>query len=61
MKYRELTRQLRRYGWYLKRQGADHEIWSNGEIDQPVPRHNEINELLARFLLKYAAHLPGKR
>jgi len=58
MKYRELTKKLRNCGWYLTRQGSRHEIWTNGEMEEPVPRHKEINEMLARKILKKAEDNP---
>jgi hypothetical protein len=48
MKKRDLEKALSRLGWWLKREGANHEIWTNGEDAEPVPRHREIKELLAR-------------
>jgi predicted RNA binding protein YcfA (HicA-like mRNA interferase family) len=48
MKKRELEKQLNRLGWWLKRQGGSHEIWTNGEDTQPIPRHREIKELLRK-------------
>jgi mRNA interferase HicA len=48
------------YGWFLLRQGANHEIWTNGEIEEPVPRHREINEYLAKKILKKAKNFPFK-
>lgn len=60
MKYRDLIRELKNYRWYLLRQGGRHEIWSNGEIEEPIPRHREINELLARKILKKVQMNPNK-
>jgi mRNA interferase HicA len=54
MKYRDLTQRLKELGWYLLRQGGNHEIWTNGAETQPVPRHSEINENLARSIIKKA-------
>ena len=48
MKKRELEKELSRLGWWLKRQGGNHEIWTNGEDTEPVPRHREIKEHLAK-------------
>jgi len=31
MKKRDLEKELSRLGWWLKREGANHEIWTNGE------------------------------
>ena len=47
MKKRDLEKELRRLGWWLKREGGNHEIWTNGEDTEPVPRHREIKENLA--------------
>jgi mRNA interferase HicA len=60
VKYRELIKGLQKSGWYLLRQGGRHEIWTNGEIEEPVPRHREINELLAKKILKRALMHPRK-
>ncbi len=52
MKYGELARMLRRNGWYLKREGRRHEIWTNGLAVEQVPRHKDINEELAKMIIK---------
>ncbi len=41
-------------GCSLVRHGAKHDWYINPETkkSQPVPRHNEINEILARHILK---------
>ena len=54
MKAKDLKKKLKELGWYLLREGSNHEIWTNGEIQEPVPRHREINELLAKKILKIA-------
>lgn len=54
MKYRDLVQRLKELGWYLHRQGGNHEIWTNGSESMPVPRHTEIKELLAKSILKKA-------
>jgi mRNA interferase HicA len=48
MKKRDLEKKLEGLGWWLKRQGNNHEIWTNGEDSEPVPRHREISEMLAK-------------
>lgn len=60
MKYRDLVREMQKCGWYLLRQGGRHEIWTNGDIEEPVPRHREINEVLARKILKKAESNPKR-
>lgn len=52
MKRKELIKMLIRNGWYFKRDGGNHEIWSNGTYTEPIPRHREINEMLAKSIIK---------
>ena len=54
MKRRDLIRQLEALGCVLSRHGAKHDWYTNQTTkrSQPVPRHNEINENLARSILK---------
>jgi mRNA interferase HicA len=47
MKKRDLEKQLRVLGWWMKREGSNHEIWTNGIDAEPVPRHREVRENLA--------------
>jgi len=54
VKRRELERQLRSLGWTLLRHGSRHDVWSDGERQEPVPRHAEINEKLAAAILSRA-------
>lgn len=54
MKKRDLERQLKAYGWWFLREGGRHEIWTNGDTAEPVPRHKEIAEPLAKKILKKA-------
>ena len=52
MKRRDLEKKLEEAGWYLLRNGADHDIWTNGKDIEPIPRHKEINERLAKAILR---------
>lgn len=52
MKHRDLIKKLTDNGWWLLRQGANHEIYTNGKDIEPVPRHKEINEKLAQAIIK---------
>ena len=54
MKRRDLEKKLHALGWLLARHGGRHDVWSNGERDLVVPRHNEINEYTAKAILKEA-------
>ena len=55
MKRRELESRLGELGWVFLRHGAKHDVWTDGEVLEYVPRHNEINENLARKILRKAA------
>jgi len=54
MKRRDLIRRLESMGCVLVRHGAKHDWYANAlrKQSQPVPRHNEINERLAKSILR---------
>ncbi len=54
MKRKDLIKQIENLGCNLVRHGAKHDWYINPETkkSQPVPRHNEINENLARHIIK---------
>jgi predicted RNA binding protein YcfA (HicA-like mRNA interferase family) len=55
MKRKELVKQLLKAGCVLFRHGAKHDVYmneSNGK-KQPVPRHAEIDDMLAKHIKKY--------
>ncbi len=54
MKRRDLVADLHQAGCVLLRNGAKHDIYHNPESgkSEPVPRHREINEFLAKKILK---------
>ncbi len=54
MKRRDLEKRLRSLGWLLVRHGARHDVWSDGELEIVIPRHNEINEYTTKAILKEA-------
>ena len=55
MKRRDLLRRLRKEGCVLLRSGANHDVYVNPKTGkkQPVPRHSEIDEHLARHIVRY--------
>ena len=55
MKRSELVKQLAKAGCVLSRHGSRHDIYANPATGQkqPVPRHKEIDEVLARHIKKY--------
>lgn len=54
MKRRDLIRAIERDGGVLIRHGGQHDWYRNPitGVAQPVPRHREIKEYLARHILK---------
>jgi mRNA interferase HicA len=52
VKRRELEERLIRAGWRFLRHGAKHDVWTDGGRQEPIPRHREINETLARAILR---------
>ena len=61
VKRRDLESRLRRFGWWFLRHGSNHDIWTNGEVKIPVPRHAEINEMTARSIIKKASNFPPEK
>ena len=57
MKRRELIKILEKMGCTLARHGARHDWYTNRTTrqSQPVPRHTEINEYLAKAIIKKLA------
>ena len=54
MKRSALLRHLRKHGCHLKREGRSHSLWTNpqtGEVEA-VPRHTEVQDLLARKICR---------
>jgi predicted RNA binding protein YcfA (HicA-like mRNA interferase family) len=58
MKRRDLIKKLEQMGCVLTRHGGRHDWYSNlmTKQSQPIPRHTEINENLARSILKLMAN-----
>ena len=52
MKRRDLIKLLERNGWYLKRNGGNHDIYTNGVDNEPISRQSEIKEDLAKAIIK---------
>jgi hypothetical protein len=54
MKRVDLIREIEDFGCVLVRHGAKHDWYRtpNTGVSQPVPRHREINERLARKIIR---------
>lgn len=52
MKQRDLVNKLLAAGFLFERHGGNHDIYRRGSEIEKVPRHKEINEKLAKAILK---------
>lgn len=54
MKRRDLIQRIESAGCVLLRHGGKHDIYHNPKTGatQPIPRHKEINEILARKIIR---------
>lgn len=52
MKQRELVKKLESIGFTFERHGGNHDIYRRGMEIEQIPRHKEINEKLARVILR---------
>jgi mRNA interferase HicA len=52
MKRTDLIRQLEEAGFVFERHGGSHDIYVKGNVRETIPRHREINEKLAKAILK---------
>ena len=54
MKRKDLIKELEQMGCFLLRHGGKHDWYHNPDtkISQPIPRHKEIKEYLAKHILK---------
>ena len=57
MKRKELLKKLASLGCVLVRHGSRHDLYVNPRTSkkQPVPRHDEIDEKLAKHIIKELA------
>lgn len=52
MKQRELIKKLQSVGFEFQRHGGNHDIYRRGDDEEQIPRHKEVNERLARAILR---------
>lgn len=52
MKQRDLIKRFENAGFKFERHGGNHDIYKRGTEEEQIPRHREINEKLARSLLR---------
>lgn len=56
MKRSELIRAIQKKGFLLQRNGGNHDIYTDGKKQIVVPRHKEVNELLAKKIMRQAGY-----
>ena len=56
-----LENRLKALGWWLLREGGNHEVWTNGKETNLVPRHREIKEHLAKSIIRMAEVFRGEK
>ena len=52
MKQRDLIKKLESLGFKFERHGGNHDIYRRGSEIEKVPRHKEVNEELAKAILR---------
>lgn len=52
MKQRDLIKKLEKAGFQFERHGGNHDVYKRGDDEEQIPRHREINERLAKAILK---------
>jgi predicted RNA binding protein YcfA (HicA-like mRNA interferase family) len=52
MKRKDLIKLFEQNGWWFEREGNNHTIYTNGKASEPISRQTEINELLAKKIIK---------
>ena len=52
MKRKDLIRLFEQNGWKIAREGGNRTVYTNGKEVEAIPRHNEVNERLAKALIK---------
>lgn len=52
MKRKDLIKKLEKGGFQFERHGGNHDVYKRGNEREEIPRHNEINEHLAKAILR---------
>ena len=52
MKRKDLIKLFEKNGWWFLREGSNHTIYTNGNFNEPISRQNEIDEILAKKIIK---------
>ena len=52
MKRRDLIKKFIEAGFEFERHGGKHDVYKRGNDEEQIPRHREINETLAKALIR---------
>jgi predicted RNA binding protein YcfA (HicA-like mRNA interferase family) len=52
VKRRDLIKLFEKNGWWFDREGGNHTIYTNGIDREPISRQTEIDEVLAKRIIK---------
>jgi mRNA interferase HicA len=52
LKQRDLIKKLEDAGFVFERHGSNHDVYVRGAEKEEVPRHKEIDERLAKAIIK---------
>lgn len=52
MKRKDLEKRLKKAGFVLVRHGGRHDVFQRENDEEQLPRHTEINEILAKAIIK---------
>lgn len=52
MKQRDLVKKLQSAGFVFDRHGGNHDVYKRGDDEEEIPRHKEVNEILAKAILR---------
>ena len=52
MKRKDLIKKLTQNGWWFLRHGGKHDIYTNGTYSESISRQTEIDEDLAKAIIK---------
>ena len=55
MKRKDLIKKFEQNGWWFLREGANHTIYTDGKVCEPISRQVEIDEVLAKKIIKRRA------
>ena len=52
MKKKDLEKKLLKAGFVFVRHGGNHDVYKRGNDEEQLPRHTEINEMLAKSIVR---------